>query len=54
MMGMRSGFKGIAGSLMGKESTDKKTGRFVNIFWWVITIGMGIAAAVFFYQRYGK
>ncbi len=54
MMSMRSGFKGIAGSLVGKESSDKKTSRFVNVFWWGITIALGVAAAVFFYQRFGK
>lgn len=54
MMSMRSGFKGIAGSLMGKESKDKGTSRFVSIFWWVITIALGITAAVIFYQRFGK
>ncbi len=53
MMSMRSGIKGVAGSLVGQESSDKKTSRFVNIFWWVITVGLGIAAAVFFYQRFG-
>ncbi len=54
MMNMRSGFKGIAGSLVGNESKDKKTSRFVSIFWWVVTIGLGIAAAVIFYQKFGK
>ena len=54
MMNMRSGFKGIAGSLVGKESNDKKTSRMVNLFWWVITIGVGIAAAVIFYMKFGK
>jgi len=54
MMSMRSGFKGIAGSLVGKESKDKSTSRFVSIFWWVITIGLAIAAAVILYQRFGK
>ena len=54
MMNMRSGFKGIAGSVMGKQSTDKKTNRVVNVFWWVVTIVLGIAAAVIFYQRFGK
>lgn len=54
MMNMRSGFKGIAGSLVGKESSNKKTSRFVNVFWWVITIALGIAAAVIFYQKFGK
>jgi len=54
MMSMRSGFKGIAGSLVGKESTNKSTSRFVSIFWWVITLALAIAAAVIFYQKFGK
>lgn len=54
MMSMRSGFKGLAGSMVGKESKDKKSSRFVSIFWWVVTIGLAIAAAVIFYRRFGK
>ncbi len=54
MMSMRSGFKGIAGSLVGKETRDSKTSRFVNIFWWVVTIAIGIVAAVVFYQKFVK
>ena len=54
MMNMRSELKGIAGSLVGQESSNKKTSRFVNVFWWVITIAVGIAAAVIFYQKFGK
>jgi len=53
MMSMRSGIKGLAGSLVGQESADKKTSRFVSIFWWGITVVLGVAAAVFFYQRFG-
>jgi hypothetical protein len=54
MMSMRTGFKGLAGSLVGQESRDKKTSRMVSIFWWVVTIGLGVAAAVIFYQRFVK
>lgn len=53
MMSMRSGIKGLAGSLVGKESSSKKTSRFVSIFWWVVTVALGIAAAVIFYRRFG-
>ena len=54
MMSMRSGFKGIAGSIAMKESKDQGTKRVVNIFWWVVTIVLGIVAAVILYNRFGK
>jgi len=53
MMGMRSGFKDIAGSVVGKQASSKRSKRAVDIFWWVITIALGIAAAVLLYNRFG-
>lgn len=54
MMGMRSGFKDIAGSVVGKQASSKRSKRAVDIFWWVITIALGIAAAVLLYNRFGR
>ena len=53
MMSMRSGFKSVAGTLVGKESKTKKGQTMTNIFWWVVTIVLGVAAAVILYRRYG-
>lgn len=54
MMGMRSGFKGLAGSMVGKQSHSKSTRRFVDIFWWVVTIVVGAIAVAVIYNRYVK
>jgi hypothetical protein len=46
MMGMRSGFKGIAGSVAGSDTSGKYK-------WWgrVITVLLVLAAAALLFQR---
>lgn len=52
MMGMRSGIKGVAGSITGQKSVSKKTRRVVDIFWWIVTIAVGSIAAYLLYNRF--
>lgn len=52
MMGMRSGFKGVAGSLVGQKASSKKTRRMVDIFWWVVTVVIGALAVYMLYNRF--
>lgn len=52
MMSMRSGFKGVAGSLVGQKSTSRKTRRVVDIFWWVVTVVVGALAIYLLYNRF--
>ncbi|MFH2007819.1 MAG: hypothetical protein ABI333_14650, partial [bacterium] len=53
MMSMRSGFKNVAASIDGKGAQTKKGQTMANIFWWVVTVVLGVAAAVILYRRYG-
>jgi hypothetical protein len=48
---MRAGFKGIANSMVGKDVKSKATKRLVDIFWWIVTVAVGLVAIAVFYKR---
>ncbi|MDY0003760.1 MAG: hypothetical protein RBU30_20855 [Polyangia bacterium] len=52
MMSMRSGFKGVAGSIVGQQAKTKRGRRMVDIFWWVVTAAVGALAIYMLYNRF--
>ncbi len=49
MMGLRRGFKGVVGSVAGKEPKTKGAKKASDVFWTVVTI---LAVALIAYRLY--